>query len=549
MRKHSAAILQKNPYTAPEVQCLPVQAPIGGWDALSPLAAMPPTNAVTLQNWVPRTGFVELRKGYQPGVQGLVGSPIETLMTYRPPASSERLFAGGGGSIWEVTTEGSATVQQTGITNTRWQYINFTPSGGSHYLFAVNGGNDSPLLFDGTTWSNPSITGVSPGSLININVHKRRIWFIQNQSTSAWYLGTDSISGAATQLDVGALMPKGGYLVAMATWTIDGGLGPDDYAVFISSRGEAVIYKGTNPSDATVWSLVGTFTFPPPLGRRCYFDMGSDVWLITLQGIIPMSQGLPFDPSADRSVAVTNKIQNAMLQSAQLYQNNFGWQVLTYPAQGLAILNVPLATNSSQIQYVMNLLTGAWCQFSGWNANTFEIFNDQLYFGDNNGNVNLAWSGAADLVSPIVADMKCAFNYFGDPGRNKRVTMVQPFIVSSGLITPTIAIDVNFSDNSPAAPVTQITPTGGVWDSSKWDSGTWGGDTVVLVNWLSAEAQGQALAIRMKVNVGPSTIASSSVFDTGLFDTMVFDAFSGTYSDAALQVNAFNVLVEYGANV
>jgi hypothetical protein len=262
-----------------------------------------------------------------------------------------------------------------------------------------------------------------------------------------------------------------------------------------------------------------------------------------------MSQGLPFDPSADRSVAVTNKIQNAMLQSAQLYQNNFGWQVLTYPAQGLAILNVPLATNSSQIQYVMNLLTGAWCQFSGWNANCFEIFNDLLYFGDNNGNVNLAWAGAADLVNPIVADMKCAFNYFGDPGRNKRVTMVQPFIVSSGLITPTIAIDVNFSDSSPAAPVTQITPKGGVWDYSPWDSGTWGGGTVVLVNWLSAEAQGQALAIRMKVNVGPSTIASSSVFDTGLFDTMVFDAFSGTYSDAALQVNAFNVLVEYGANV
>lgn len=549
MRKHSAAILQKQPYTAPEVQCLPVQAPIGGWDAISPLAAMDPKNAVVLQNWVPRTGFIELRKGYQAWQQALTSGPIETLMAYRPPAASEKLFAAGGGSIWDVSTEGAATQVQSGISSNRWQYVNFTPAGGSHYLYAVNGGSDSPLLYDGTTWSNPTISGVSSGTLISINVHKRRIWFIQANSTSAWYLATDAVTGGATQLDVGSLMPKGGFLVVMATWTLDGGFGPDDYAAFISSRGEVVVYKGTDPANANTWSLVGTFTFPPPLGRRCYYDMGSDVWMITQQGIIPMSQGLPFDPSADRSVAVTNKIQNAMLQAAQLYKDNFGWQVLTYPAQGLAILNVPIATNSQQNQFVMNLLTGAWCQFTGWNANCFEIFNDTLYFGGNTGDVNLAWNGIADLVSPVVADMKCAFNYFGDPGRNKRVAMVQPFIVSSGLITPTISIDVNFADSSPSAPVTQITPTGAVWDASLWDSATWGGGTVALVNWLSAEAQGQALAIRMKVNVGVSSNASSSVFDTGVFDGMVFDAFFGTSDNSTLQVNAFNALVEYGANV
>ena len=69
--------------------------------------------------------------------------------------------------------------------------------------------------------------------------------------------------------------------------------------------------------------------------------------------------------------------------------------------------------NTSQVQYVQNFLNGAWTQFQGWNANCFEIFNDELYFGGNNGVVTNAYQGPADLVSPIVADMQCAFNYFG----------------------------------------------------------------------------------------------------------------------------------------
>lgn len=538
--------LQKLPYLAPDVQAVSVDSPVGGWDAISPLAKMDPKYAVILDNWVPRTAYVELRKGFQPWCQGITASPVETLMTYRPENAPEALFAAVGGQIWNVSSLGLPTRVVSGLSSNRWQYINFSPAGGSNYLYAVNG-IDNPLLWNGAVWTNPTITGVAGSTLRGIYVHKRRIWFAQNQSTSVWYLATDAIAGAATQLDLGALMTKGGYIVGVGTWTIDGGLGPDDYAVFTSSRGELIIYKGTDPSNASAWSLVGVFDFPPPLGYRCFYRMGSDLWMITTQGVIPVSQGLPFDPAGSRSAAITSRIQNAMLQAGAAGQNLFGWQLISYPNQALAILNVPIIENSQQQQFVTNLLTGAWCRFTGWNANAFEIYNDNLYFGDNVGNVNLAYTGVVDLVAPIAADMKCAFNYFGDPGRLKRMTMAEPLMVTSGSIIPTMSVDVDFSSSSPSAPISSITPQGAVYDTGLYDFGLYAAGNVSLVNWLSTEAQGRALALRMTVNVLPTGVLAQSVFDTGVFDTMVFDGLAST--DATLQLNAFNAIVEYGANV
>jgi hypothetical protein len=545
MRKLKA--LDKQPYVAPDGTPTPVPVPTGGWDAISPLAAMDPKNAVTLQNWVPRPGWIELRPGYTAWSQNLNSSePVETLMTYRSPLG-EQLFAISGGNVYNVTDEGSAIPVWTGLASSRWQYVNFSPQGtGVHYLLAVDG-QDHPLLYNGTTWTNPVITGVNPNLFSNVAVYQYRLWFAMNSTTQFAYLSANAIQGAANIQDFGGLWDQGGFAVAMGTWTIDGGTGPNSYAAFLSSRGQMTLYLGTDPTTVNTWNLVGTFRLPPPLGTRCMTTVGSDLAIITLQGVIPISQALPFDPSAVRSVAITSQIQNAMASAATSYQTNFGWELITYPAQTLVFLNVPTATNAAQQQFVMNALTGAWCNFTGWNANTFAIFEDQLYFGDNNSNVNLAYTGSADLVSPIFGVMECAFNYFNMPERIKRITMVQPMMVTSGTITPTIQINVDFASTAPSAPVSTLTGLGAVWDSAIWDVSLWSGGTGILTSWLSAEGLGRAMSIQLTVNVGPTGVGSSSVFDTGTFDTMVFDGF-GT-STQTLQIDAFNVMLEGGGQV
>jgi len=541
----------KVPFLAPDVSTKVIPAPTDGWDAISPLAEMDPKRAVILDNWVPRPGYVEVRGGYLPFSSTLTTSPVETLMVRRSP-TVEEMFAAAGNFIYNVTSGvDPGTVVASGLTNARWQYTNFTPSGGTTVIQLVNGA-DQLLQYNGTTWTNPAITGLPGGStagIININAQKRRLWYIMNNSSIAAFMPTDAITGPiAGTLDLGALWSKGGYLVAMNSWTIDGGSGPQDYALFLSSRGQVTIYSGVDPTLATDWMLVGVFDISPPIGRRCMTRIGSDVAVITQQGLIPISQALPFDPSADRSVALTARIQNAMAIAALNGGSLFGWQFISFPTQQLGVLNVPLSENSQQCQFVINALNGGWCRFLGWNANCFEIYNNNLYWGGNSGEINQGYVGGQDWTDPIDADMQCAYNWLDDPGRTKRMTMIQPLMTLGGELTPTIAIDVDFDSSTFSAPITNIAGTV-LWDSAIWDTSLWPTLTINYKNWLSVEAIGHAMAIRMKVNIVSSSDETAiGQFDIGLFDFAAFDA---TYSTnlPILRVNVFNSISEAGAAI
>lgn len=545
--------LAKSPFPLPDVVTKVVPAPTEGWDAISPISSMDPRRAVSLINWVPRPGWVELREGYDPWSWLGASTPVETLLVRRANGT-DRMFAAMGSGIYEVTALGQATQVVSSLNSARWQYINFTPALGTTIIQLCNGVN-TLRQFDGTSWTAPNITGLPGGlntsAITNIASQKRRIWYVLGDgagggSTVAAFMPTDAITGAiAGTLDLGALWNKGGYLVAMGTWTVDGGNGPQDYAIFISSRGQVSIYSGTDPTSASTWSLVGTFSIAPPISNRCLLQVGSDLAVITQQGVIPLSQALPFDPSSDRSVAITARIQNAMAQASMQAKNNFGWQLIAYPDQQLAVLNVPLTENSQQVQYVMNTLTGAWCQFIGWPANCFAIFGNNLYFGDNTGGVNLAYSGGLDLGSPIAADMQCAFNYFDDPGRTKRVTMVQPQMIAGiSTVTPSISIDEDFTTSNPQAPIS-ILIGGASWDSGVWDTSVWPAGSQLANPWLSVQALGHALSVHMTVNAATQVGSLIGEFDIALFDGGEFDVAEQNIAPQ-LQVNAFNVVLELG---
>lgn len=545
--------VQKVPFLAPDVETKIIPAPTDGWDAISPLAEMDPKRAPILKNWVPRPGYVEVRQGFFP-YNKTGTSPVETIMVYRSP-TIETMFAAAGSVIYDVSTGGTSTSVVTGLSSARWQYTCFTPTTGSATVLACVNGIDQLREYNGAAWSVPTITGFPPGVIstaqaINIYFAKVRMWLVWKNTTLASFTATAAITGAlAGTQDLGPLFTKGGYLVAISDWTIDGGNGPQDYVVFISSRGQIALYAGTDPTNASAWSLVGVFNLAPPMGYRCAYSIGSDVSLITQQGVLPISQALPFDPSADRSVAITARIQNAMAQAAQIGFGEFGWQLMAYPLQQLLILNVPVSENEDQQQFVMNTLTGAWCQFVGWDANCFEIFEDNLYFGDNSGNVNRGYSGLTDNGIAVTVDMQCAFNWFDEPGKVKRMTMIQPLMTTNGTVSPTLAVDVDFGTSQATQPI-NIVAGGGLWDSAVWDTVMWPNIVSQYINWLTVEAIGHCFAARIHTTL-PITGSVSTVgaFDIGQFDNSVFDAVVSTGSAVALQVNAFNAILETGGAI
>lgn len=522
-----------------------VPAPIEGWDAQSPIAAMSPKRAFKLDNWFPQPDWVEVRKGYVIHAQ-LLGTtaPVETLATYNG-VSSKVMFAAANDSIFDVTAAGSSAASVASLANARFQYINFATTGGN-FLYMVNGA-DPPQYFDGTSWAVATITGISSSDIIGVNAFKNRLWFVINDSSDAAFLPVDSIQGAATVFPLGGLFTKGGFLMAMGTWSLDAGNGPDDYAVFLSSQGQAAIYRGIDPTDATDFLLVGVFDMGAPLGRRCMTRVGADLVLISIDGVVPLSRAMIVERAAVVKQTLTQRIQRVMNRSARLYKDHFGWQLISYPRGTRAILNVPIEENTDQVQYVMNVLHGAWCQFIGMKANCWELLNEDLYFGGNAGVIYKADTSGTDAGETLSADMMTAYNYYGTHGNQKRWTMCRPQLTTDGSVNPGLGFNVDFREDAPLSiPSTNIVSSS-LWDVALWDQRTWAGDVRTVANWTSVTGIGYCASIRLAVDIEAAQPGEAGLWGTALWGESTWE--NTVADEVVLQVNAFDLTYEVGAIV
>lgn len=486
-------------------------APVGGWNARDPLPNMATNDALILDNWFPRTADVMIRKGYTDWATGLP-SQVNTLMTYNGAMSSS-MFAASSSGIYEVTSQGPVGAPAyTGLTSSKFNYINYSNAGGN-FLIAVNG-VDSALLYNGITWSNPAITGIATSSLSHLTAWKRRIFFVEKDSMSVWYLGIDAISGAASEINFGPLFKKGGKIVAVANWTIDGGYGMDDQLVIVTSRGEVAVYRGTDPSNASDFLLVGVYELGAPVSDKCFVKYAGDLVLMTLDGFLPLSKALT-STRVDQGIAISDKISGALASATTNYKDNFGWHPLFFPKHDMLLFNIPIMPGVETHQYVMDTLTGAWCRFKGWQANCFELLDDDMYFGSS-GKVCKAWDGESDGGTAITAEVKTSFNYFGTMGQNKQWKMARPIFTSNEVPSPLFGLNVDFQD-ADITTSTTITNPAGLWDVGLWDLALWGGDTIYK-SWQSIQGIGFCAALRIKISSTTITLtwaATDYVFEVG----------------------------------
>lgn len=478
-------------------------APTGGWNKRDSLAGMKEDEAVSLVNLFPGTTSVVLRNGYSKHSTGF-STQVETLISYSG-STTQKLKAISGGSVYDATSSGAiGAAELSGLSNSRWQYVNLTTAGGS-FIEMCNGA-DGVYTYNGTTWTDQSasITGVTAANLIGINNHKNRVWFIEEGTLKAWYLPTKSITGAAADLDLSAFCPHGGFLQAMGTWTIDAGYGVDDHAVFVTSEGDVLVYRGTDPSSASTWALVGVWWLGSPIGWRCFVKYKGDLLIITQDGLLPLSGALQ-SSRVDPSVALTDLIQSEMGESVASYGSNFGWQVIPYPNKDALVLNVPVTTGNLQQQYVMNTLTGKWCKFTGWNANCFELYNDELYFGGTDY-VAKAWDTAKDAGDAIAMDGLQAFNKFGSQAQQKRFTMMRPMLLIDSTQEVRGGINVDFDQTAPASALATVSFSGALWDTGVWDTALWASALSVSKLWQGATGVGYWGAPHLQANISGAAL-------------------------------------------
>lgn len=497
-----------------------IPAPTLGWVVLDNIAMGKPGTALILENFFPKADTVELRSGWEEHSDTTETTPVNTLMAYHG-TSSNKLFAVSNDTIYDVTSSSASASSITTLTSSWVQHVNFTTSGG-HFLFCVNGA-DTAKYYNGSAWAASVTTGTTSDNFSHVNVYKQRLYFVVKNSLKFAYLPVQSITGAASTFELGDVFTRGGTLVQMGTYTGDGGAGPDDHAVFLTSQGQAAIYQGSDPSDPNDWSLIGVFDLARPLGRRCMVKVGGDLYVNTEIGILPISKALSVDPAALANVALTSNIAPEINSAARRYKSNLGWQVIAYPKGAMAILNVPVTDGSNQVQYVMNTQTGAWCKFTNQNANCWEVLDGSLYFGGNDGKVYLADASPSDGGLDIIGDMQTYFDSFGSKSRLKFWKMIRPIIYSQGTATSQIGVNVDYVSMQPTGTIAATTSDVSLWGASTWGGAVWGGGLTLNAKWrLLTKKPGYTAAVRMKVFA------------------------NGTGTPVQLRVNGFDISYEIG---
>jgi hypothetical protein len=466
---------------------------------------MDPSDAVTMINMFPTVSNLTMRGGFSKHATGLDGQ-VQTVMAYSGGTTSELFAITSTGKLYNVSVAGAVgSPVVTGLAGGIWNYINVSTSGGS-FLYAVNiAAPDEPLLYNGTTWVRISgtgaisITGVTTTNLANICLFKNRVWFIDRNTLTAWYLPTSSVGGAAQQINMQSIARFGGHIVALDTWTLDAGYGVDDNIAFVTSEGEVIVYSGTDPASVSTWSLIGVWKMGSPIGGRSTLKWGGDLLILTYDGLMPMAGSLQ-SSRLDPRVSLSDKIQGAITLATTQYGGNHaavGWQVF-YTAKNNAVwINVPVADNKQE-QYVMNTITKSWCQFTGWGAFCWEIFLDDPFFGGD-GFVGKAWDTTyADNGSNITTQTLQAFNYFGARGVKKYFTRARPSLYTNGAPSVSVGMNIDFDTTDTTAPIAFAPSSYAKWDVATWNVSMWGASSGISNVWLGITGIGYCGGIQMK---------------------------------------------------
>jgi hypothetical protein len=481
-------------------QTISVPAPIGGWNVRDPLPMMEAGFASILDNVFCLPSEIQVRKGY---TRWATFTGIgETVFDYNTTAGGEILHVavnnGGACSIYNISTTGAVgAAVVSGLTSARFKKAQITTSGGT-FLYLVNGA-DAPVLYDGTTWrsitgvSSPyAITGVTTTYLKDVIVHKRRLWFVEKNSMNAWYLGTDSIAGAATKFDFGPIFKDGGYITKIDTWSIDAGTGLDDMMVVFTSNGEVAVYQGTDPATASTWSLQGVFYIGSPTGLGHTVKYGGDLLIINRDGIAQMSKSL-MSSRVNTQLQITDKVQPQLASDSVSYNANYGWDILLFPPANMLLVNIPVS-GSISYQYVMNTISGSWSRWTGLISMSWYTSGDSLYFGSN-GYVGKAWNTQSDNGAEITADILPAYQNFGATSQLKRWSMARVILGSTAATAYGARMEVDFNLNPNAIPLTNTTSTipatyggaGSVYGSLIY---VYGGSISILRRWNSISGMG-----------------------------------------------------------
>ncbi len=514
-----------------------------GIDAVSPAGGMDPSRCVYAWNVTPDELGLRARSGFKEWVTGLLGGAageVRSVMAFRGASagnSGDRFFAATATGIWQATSSTAAPAQlllfATISDDSGYGAASGCVTAAGHFLIYCDEANGYHLYSETSgTWAKVAggagpteISGVDPGDLVFVASHKQRLWFVERNSSDLWYLPAGAIYGTAVKFAVGALLPHGGSVVGVWTWSYDGGAGPDDLLVIVGSGGDVVVYQGTDPASASTWQVRGSwYTGGVPSGRHIAMDSGGELLLLTVIGLLPLSRLVLGSDPEDRKIYVTRWVDPIFGALVSERGSLRGWALYLHPVDRSIVICIPAAYASPTEQIAISTVTGAATRWRGLPILSGAVWDGELYFGTADGRVCRA-SGWVDSVlladpdsfDPVEASVLTAYQTLGSQAW-KQLQTVRPILIGGAA---NIAVEAraryNYAVDEPVGPAGIGGGGPGAWDSAVWDEAVWGADytTTAPVRGASGIGREAAVAIRWNAIARSTLVGVDVTFTTG----------------------------------
>jgi hypothetical protein len=519
---------------APVLKAFGFPAASGGINAVDPLASLDTKYSVLANNLIADGRALRVRTGTQQFATNVGSSDIRTIIPFEGATSAtNRLFACGTAGIYDISAGGSgAWAVQVAFGNTTGDagygvWTDYVLDNGAHYAFYADYVNGLYQYPSGGPWvaTGGAITGPAGGSaaLSFVMQFKSRLWFVERDSARAWYLAAGAVAGACTRFDFGNKFRHGGTLVGLWNWTMNSGVGIDDHMVALSSTGDVVVYKGSDPA-TTDWTQVGSYYIGAvPAGRRQGNVFGGELFILSQMGILPMSRLMAGDALDDTSTYASKNISPLITTEMAVSRTQNGWEMRNVPSENVFIASVPKQTGFAYKQYAMSSKTNGWCVFQDLEYVTGDNWNGTFYVGSASGvvyrltghtdKVTLAGTGGNAITFSLIT----AFSDLEESALYHQVQYLRPVFRASAAPNYSIAARYDYNTDDYSAIAIPVTIGGYLWDAAAalWDTALWGADAATIESVAGGVGIGRAVAaVLLGTSVGETNLLRIDVMFT-----------------------------------
>lgn len=471
--------------------------PSSGLNLVDPIDNMDPSYALELVNIRPDPQAPQLRNGYDQLADTGATSQIDTLSSLALADGTFKLVAANATTLYEVSTGTASDITgATTPTSGDWNTDTF-----AHRLYLCNG-VDNAQVYNGTTVTDITFTGPTLSSLINVSSYKERLYFVEKNSLKFHYGNTQAVGGGAlTSYDIQYFMKYGGYLLFAGSWTNQLATTSTDLFFACSSEGEILFYNGSSPADVTTpWGIVARFKIGRPLGYRAFIRVNNDIWILTEQGIVPISALFQLDPSM--ALDSVGKLINPLItQYAQIIGTDHKWHGVHW-AQGDRVYICIPTSGSASILAVCSLKTGGWTTYQMATAGDCVAvctMDGGIYYGSSSGKVHTGETGYNDNGDAIPFNGRLAFSFYGKRGTFKAFKDIRPLMRTLRGTTLSLGLDTNFQRITSLDTITTSSGTYTAW-GSPWGS-PWSSGISYIFDRYATRGQGHCAAIRFQGSI------------------------------------------------